>query len=72
MHLCDKLFVNAGKFNVKRNQTGKVYKVKIDSLSKEDEEPIQKQDLVEGTQRLLTYENKDYPVTFQSVVQNRK
>lgn len=71
LHVCTfnkNHFVSTGKLGVKCNQTGKVYKVKTTSLLKENADPLSKEDLVEGTQLLLTMHNKSYPVTFQKVL----
>ena len=45
-----------------------MYKVKTTSLLKENEDPLSREDLVEGTQLLLTMRHKSYPVTFQKVL----
>jgi benzoyl-CoA reductase/2-hydroxyglutaryl-CoA dehydratase subunit BcrC/BadD/HgdB len=37
---------------------------KIKDLSKEDAEPLTAEDLTNGASLILTYDKKDYPVTF--------
>ena len=58
----------AEKVYVKCNQTGKVYKVKVTALARTDEEDMTMDDLVQGSQLLLTLNKKSYPVTVQKVV----
>ena len=53
---------------MKCNQTGKLFKVKVTSLTREDEESMTMDNLVEGEQLLMTANKKEYPVTVQRVV----
>ena len=53
---------------MKCNQTGKLFKVKVGTLSTEDGNPLQKDDLIEGAQLFMTLNKKAYPVTFQNIV----
>lgn len=46
----------------------KVYKVKVTALARTDEEDMTMDDLVQGSQLLLTLNKKSYPVTVQKVV----
>lgn len=54
----------AEKFSVKCNQSGKLYTVKVNSLSRKDEQPLTTTDLEKGSQLLMDYRKKSYPVTF--------
>lgn len=49
--------------NVKCNQTGKVFKVKVTSLSRVDDGNMSAEDLAEGSQLLMNMNRKEYPVT---------
>ena len=49
--------------NVKCNQTGKVFKVKVTSLSRVDDGNMSVEDLAEGSQLLMNMNRKEYPVT---------
>ena len=48
------------------NQTGKIFKAEIESLSKEDEGTISAADLVQGSQ-LMEYGGESYPVSVVKV-----
>ena len=52
---------------MKCNQTGKLFKVKVTSRTRADEESTTMDNLVEDEQLLMTA-NKEYPVTVQRVV----
>ena len=52
---------------MKCNQTGKLFTVKVTSLTRADEGSTTMDNLVEGEQLLMTA-NKEYPVTVQCVV----
>ena len=49
---------------VKCSQTGKLHQVKIKDLSREDCEPLTKEDLVKGSELMLEIKGKIYPVQF--------
>ena len=49
--------------NVKCNQTGKVFKVKVTSLSRVDDGNMSAEDLAEGSLLLMNMNRKEYPVT---------
>ena len=51
------------KVSVKCNQTGKVFKVKVASLSRVDDGNMSAEDLAEGSQLLMNMNRKEYPVT---------
>ena len=53
---------------VQCNQTGKTHKVKIASLSQEDLEQLKASDLTRGSQIMMEYNKKSYPVTVQKVI----
>ena len=57
-----------GKISVKCNQTGKLFNVKATTLCGEDGDPLQKKDLVEGAQLVMTLNKKPYSVTFQQII----
>ena len=50
---------------MKCNQTGKLFKVKVATLSTEDDDPLTKKDFFEGAQLIMTMNKTAYPVTFQ-------
>ena len=54
-----------GKIRVKCNQTGKLFSMKVTTLCREDGDPLEKDDLVEGTQLVMTL---PYSVTFQEII----
>ena len=56
------------KVCVKCNQTGKLFKVKVTVLSRNDDDCLTIEDLVEGSQLLMTANKKSYPVTVQKVI----
>ena len=56
------------KVCVKCNQTGKFFKVKVTVLSRNDDDCLTIEDLVEGSQLLMTANKKSYPVTVQKVI----
>ena len=58
--------VFAGQVFVKCNQNGKESFVKTKDLSTEGNRPLSKGDLVKGSQLLLNFKGKSYPVTFIS------
>ena len=62
------LYVSIERVNVKCNQTGKIIKAKLTSLSREDTESLTASDLKKGSQLLLESNKKSYPVTVQKVV----
>ena len=49
---------------MKCSQTGKLHQVKIKDLSREDCEPLTKEDLVKGSELMLEIKGKIYPVQF--------
>lgn len=53
---------------MKCNQTGKVFKASTKSLSLEDGEDISSEHLKKGTELLLDYDGKAYPVTVMKVI----
>ena len=53
-----------GSAVVKCSQTGKLHQVKIKDLSREDCEPLTKEDLVKGSELMLEIKGKIYPVQF--------
>ena len=53
--------------HVKCNQTGKIFKAKIESLSKEDEGTISAADLVQVSQPIMEYGKRYYPVSVVKV-----
>ena len=53
-----------GKSRVKCNQTGRLSSVKVTTLCREDGDPLEKENLVEGTQLVMTWNKKPYSVTF--------
>ena len=57
-----------GRFRVKCNQTCKLFSVKVITLCREDGDPLEKEDLVEGTQLVMTFNKKPYSVTFQEII----
>ena len=57
-----------GKIRVKCNQTGKLFSVKVTTLCREDGDPLEKEDLVEGAQLVMTLNKKPYSVTFQEII----
>lgn len=56
------------KVSVKCNQTGKLFRVKVTTLSRNDDDDLTMDDLVEGSQLLLTMSGKSYPVTVLRVI----
>ena len=50
------------KVHVKCNQSGKKYKVGIIALSREDGEHLTELDLKEGSELLMDYKKRSYPV----------
>lgn len=56
-----------GKVVVKCNQNGKESVVKTKDLSNHNNGPLSKGDLTKGSQLLLNYKGKSYPVTFVSL-----
>ena len=56
---------------MKCNQTNKVFKSKVNSLSKEDGESLTKSDFNEGSQLLMEMGKKHWPVTVEKVVSAR-
>ena len=60
------------KNQVKCNQSGKLFKVKIAALSNPDLEPITTMaELEKGTQLLLEFNKKSYPVTVLKTIEDR-
>lgn len=57
-----------GKIHVKCNQTGKLFRMKVRKLCREDGDPLEKEDLVEGAQLVMTLNKKPYSVTFQEII----
>lgn len=55
------------KVTVKCNQTGKLFKVRVSSLSRSDDGHLSRTDLVEGSQLLMRMNRKEYPITVQNV-----
>lgn len=53
---------------MKCNQTGKLFRVKVTTLSRNDDDDLTMDDLVEGSQLLLTMSGKSYPVTVLRVI----
>ena len=58
------LYFIPGSVVVKCSQTGKLHQVKIKDLSREDCEPLTKEDLVKGSELMLEIKGKIYPVQF--------
>lgn len=56
-------FYCAEKIHVKCNQSGKVFKTKITSLSTEEGDYLTAADLVAGNELIMDYDKKSYPVT---------
>lgn len=56
-------FLCAEKIQVKCNQSGKIIKTKITSLSNEEGDYLTAADLVPGSQLILDCDKKSYPVT---------
>ena len=52
---------------VKCNQSGKEYTVKVGALSRADLDEITPEDLTRGSQLLIDYGKKSYPVTVQRI-----
>ena len=52
---------------MKCNQTGKLFRVKVTALSRNDDECMTLDDLTEGTQLLMINNKKLYPVSVQVV-----
>lgn len=57
------MYSSTEKVSVKCNQTGKVFKVKVASLSRVDDGNMSADDLAEGSQLLMNMNRKEYPVT---------
>ena len=57
-----------GKIRVKSNQTGKLFSVKVTTLRRKDGNPLENENLVEGTQLVMTLNKKPYSVTFQEII----
>ena len=56
------------RIQVKCNQTGKIFRVKISSLSKDDmDSSLSAADLAQGSQLIMDFEKKSYPVTVMKV-----
>ena len=53
-------FLFLERIHVQCNQTGKIHKVKVTSLSREDLEPLGGNDYSKGSQPLLEYNKKSY------------
>lgn len=51
------------KVSVKCNQTGKLFNVKVISLSRSDDGNMSAEDLAEGSQLLMKMNKEEYPVT---------
>ena len=49
---------------MKCSQTGKLHQVKLKDLSREDCEPLTKEDLVKGSELMVEMKGKVYPVQF--------
>ena len=63
LHLSSFVCSSTEKVSVKCNQTGKVFKVKVASLSRVDDGNMSADDLAEGSQLLMNMNRKEYPVT---------
>jgi hypothetical protein len=59
--------MHAGKIIVKCNQSGKIYTVKVNVLSRADMEPLTEEDLIKGSQLLMDMRKRSYPVTVEKV-----
>ena len=56
------------RIQVKCNQTGKIFRAKISSLSKDDiDSSLSAADLAQGSQLIMDFEKKSYPVTVMKV-----
>ena len=67
-----KLFWCIEKVTVICNQTGKVFKVKVEQLSLESGHELTEGHLVKGAQLLLDYKSKTYPVSLMNSVEATK
>ena len=57
------LIFHIERVSVRCNQTGKIFKAKVSSLSRSDDGNVSAEDLVEGSQLLMKLNKKEYPVT---------
>lgn len=64
----DMLLMPIDKVCVKCNQSGKLFNVKVEVLSREDMEPLGETDLYKGSQLLMEMKKKSYPVTVEKVI----
>ena len=58
-------YLTVEKVTVKCNQTGKLFKARVSSLSRSDDGQMSTTDLAEGSQLLMKMNRKEYPVTVQ-------
>ena len=63
-HLYMYVIYYVGSVIVRCAQTGKQHFAKVKDLSREDCSPLTKKDLTRGTNLMLDYKGKSYPVTF--------
>lgn len=66
MHSYPSFYVE--KVCVKCNQSGKLFKVKVTTLERTDDECLKLEDLVSGSQLYMIMDKKPYPVTVQSIM----
>ena len=57
---------------MKCNQSGKEFKTKFESLSKEDGELIIPSELIPNAQLLMDYKGKSYPCTVMKILEDTK
>jgi len=76
LHIKFKLRVSSDLFtekvNVKCNQTGRCFKVKVEQLSLESGHGVTEEHLVKGAQLLLDYKSKTYPVSVMDFLEATK
>ena len=61
LHIASFVCSSTEKVSVKCNQTGKVFKVKVASLSRVDDGNMSADDLAEGSQLLMNMNRKEIP-----------
>ena len=60
------------KVCIQCNQTGKIFKVEVDDLSRQDDLPLSREDFESGCQLLFEYNKKSYPVTVMNINTSRQ
>ena len=66
--VCGRTYIRTDKFSIEHNSVGLAHTHPTTSSSKENKEPLSREDLVEGTQLFLTMRNKSHPVTSQKAL----